>query len=219
MNITLQPIQCTRVITAPHTQERVELLSQAKSHGSIFAATGGVHLMSNNIFKGIVLKQRKLQIEKLTKENTLHQRQERIESSALSILELAGGNISQIKSTDLTTLVTWHQHPKVASMKKGDKLTAWMDIVSSGTPPPSFEKWTDANDSELLNAQSDVIKMAHTAIGHLEVLKKKYLVLGARMMTQEEFEKIVSNRNHFVTSTRTPHRRPRPPNLDALIPP
>ena len=35
---------------------------------SIFAATGGVHLTSNDIFIGIVLKQRKILREKLTKE-------------------------------------------------------------------------------------------------------------------------------------------------------
>jgi hypothetical protein len=33
------------------------MLSQAKSHGNIFAATGGVHLTLNDIFMGIVLKQ------------------------------------------------------------------------------------------------------------------------------------------------------------------
>ena len=78
-----------------------------------------------------------------------------------------------------------------------------------------FEKWTDANDSELLNAQLDVIKIAHTAIGHLEALKKKELVLAALTMTQEEFDTFVSDRNHFVTSTGHQDH----PSLDAPIPP
>jgi hypothetical protein len=57
MKITLKPIKHTAVVTLPHTQDQIELLSQAKSHGNIFAATGGVHLMSKDIFMGIMLKQ------------------------------------------------------------------------------------------------------------------------------------------------------------------
>jgi hypothetical protein len=93
----------------------------------------------------------------------LHQRQERTESIALAILDLAGGNATKIKATDLTILLSWHQHPKLAGMKKKEKLIAWLAIVDRGTAPPLFEKWTDANDIKLLEAQSDVIKMAHMA--------------------------------------------------------
>jgi hypothetical protein len=67
MKVTLKPIERTNVITAPHTQERIELLSNAKTHGNIFAATGGVHLTANDIFQGIALKQRKVLREKLVK--------------------------------------------------------------------------------------------------------------------------------------------------------
>ncbi len=76
--------------------------------------------MSNDVFMGIVLKQRKILHEKLAKEKTLRQRQERTEQNALAILEAeaAGGNATKIKATDLTILLSWHQHPKVAGMKK-----------------------------------------------------------------------------------------------------
>jgi hypothetical protein len=148
-------------------------VSQAKSHGNIFAATGGVHLMLNDIFMGIVLKQRKILCEKLAKEKMLRQRQERTELNALAILEAAGGNATKIKGSDLTILLSWHQHPKVAGMKKEEKLSAWVAIVKHGKAPLSFEEWTDADDLKLLEAQSDVVKMAHTALGHLEALKKK----------------------------------------------
>ncbi len=81
------------------------MLSQAKSHGNIFTATGGVHLMSNDIFKGIMLKQRRILREKLAMEKTLRQQQERTESNALTILEAAGGNATKIKGSDLTILL------------------------------------------------------------------------------------------------------------------
>jgi hypothetical protein len=80
--------------------------------------------MSNNIITGIVLKQRKILHEKLAKEKTLRQRQERTESNALAILEAAGGDTTKIKATDFTILLSWHQHPEVAGMKNEEKLSA-----------------------------------------------------------------------------------------------
>ena len=59
MKLMLKPAASTRVVTVAHLQDRVELLSQVKTHGNIYAATGGDHLTSNDIFKGIALKQRK----------------------------------------------------------------------------------------------------------------------------------------------------------------
>jgi hypothetical protein len=41
MKLDLKPAASTRVITIAHSQARINLLSQAKSHGNIYAATGG----------------------------------------------------------------------------------------------------------------------------------------------------------------------------------
>jgi len=40
--------------------------------------------------------------------------------------------------------------------------------------------------------------MAHTAIGHLEEMKKKVLALAAITMSQEEFDKLVEQRMVLV---------------------
>ena len=214
MKITLKPIEHMTCVTPPHMQDRIELLSLAKSHGNIFAATVGVHLTSNDIFMGIVLKQRKILHGKLAKEKTLHQRQERTESNALAILEAAGGDATKIKGLDLTILRSWHQHPKVAGMKKEEKLSAWVAIVNRGKAPSSFEKWTNADDLKLLEAQSDIVEMAHTALGHLEALKKKELVLVALTMTQEEFDKLAADRNELIVESSGDDH----PTSDAPIP-
>ena len=92
MRVTLKPIERTTVITTAHTQERIELLSQAKAHGSIFSATGGVHLTVKDIFQSIALKQRKILCEKLGKDKTLRERQEKNKSVALDILQRKGEN-------------------------------------------------------------------------------------------------------------------------------
>ena len=141
----------------------------------------------------IVLKQRKILREKLAKEKTLRQQKERTESNVLAILEAAGGDTTKTKVTDLTILLSWHQHPKRAGMKKEGKLSAWVAIVNRGKEPPSFKKWTDADYIIVLEAQSEVVEMAHTALGHLEVPKKKKLTT-----TQEEFDKLAANRNELI---------------------
>jgi hypothetical protein len=60
--------------------------------------------------------------------------------------------------------------------------------VGSRRSPPWFEKWTDEDEVRLEEVQSDIIGMAHMALGHMEELKKKELVL-------EKFNKLVAAQN------------------------
>jgi hypothetical protein len=160
-------VETHQIVTAPHTQDWIELLSQAKAHRNIFAATSGIHLTANDIFGGIVLKQRKLLHKKIKKKKMVCEHQERNETNALHIQATKSGDHMKLTSSNLTILLTWHQHAKVATIKREDKLAAWLAIVGSGKAPPSFERWTNANNAKLLEAQSDVVKMAHMALGHL----------------------------------------------------
>jgi len=132
MKITLKPVERPSVLTVPHLQEQIELLSRAKTHGNIFAATGGVHLTANDIFKGIVLKQRKVEREKLVKEKTVRMRQEKVATNAMIIQAAKGGDVTKLTGAGLTILLTWYQHANVGKMKKNEKLAACLDIVSSG---------------------------------------------------------------------------------------
>ena len=62
-------------------------------------------------------------------------RREKNESVALDILERKGDDPTKLTATDLTALLTWHQHPQVAGMKKDAKFVAWMEIKRRGIPP------------------------------------------------------------------------------------
>jgi hypothetical protein len=86
-------------------------------------------------------------------------------------------------------------------MQKEEKFVAWMQIKNSGKAPPSFERWTDADKEKLLEAQSDIVEMAHTALGHLEQMKKKELALAAMTMSQEEFDQLVEQRNALIAES------------------
>ncbi len=66
-----------------------------------------------------------------------------------------------------------------------------MELKNRGKAPPAFDKWTDGNEEKLLEVQSDIVDMAHTALGQLEALEKKELLLSAMTMPNDEFEKCV----------------------------
>ncbi len=73
-----------------------------------------------------------------------------------------------------------------------------MEIKRRGKAPPAFDKWTHHDEEQLNEAQSDVVEMAHTALGHLEALKKKELLLATLLMTQEEFEQLAAEREKLI---------------------
>ncbi len=85
-------------------------------------------------------------------------------------------------------------------MKKEEKLAAWLSIVRNGKPPPSYQKWTAEDDCKLKEAQSNKVNMAHTHLGHLEMLKKKELMLSALTMTREEFDQLMlmANKRNLI---------------------
>ena len=74
--------------------------------------------------------------------------------------------------------------------------------------PPAFEKWTHNDEEKLKEVQSNVIEMAHTAISHLEALKKEFL-LAALLMTQEEFDNLTADQEKLIVEL--------PSNNDRLI--
>ena len=65
-----------------------------------------------------------------------------------------------------------------------------MELKKRGRAPPAFDKWTNGDKEKLLEAHSDIVDIAHTALSQLEALKKKELLLSAMMMPDDEFEKM-----------------------------
>ena len=55
----------------------------------------------------------------------------------------------------------------------------------------------------MLEAQSDIVDMAHTALGQLEALKKKELTLAAMMMSEDEFDKLAANQKKLIVESST----------------
>ena len=87
--------------------------------------TGGIHLPANDIFKGIVLKQRKVECRKLAREKTVCEHQEKTETNAKIIQAAKGGDVTKLTLANLGILLTWYQHANIAKMNKPEWLAAW----------------------------------------------------------------------------------------------
>ncbi len=89
---------------------------------------------------------------------------------------------------DLTVLLTWHQHQKIAGMNKAAKVLAWKGIVDNNRQLPSFSKWTKADERKLAEALATMVMIGHTALGRMVDMKKKELVLATVTMSNNEFK-------------------------------
>jgi hypothetical protein len=68
------------------------------------------------------------------------------------------------------------------------------DIVDNNRKPPSFSRWTKADERNLAKASVTTVTICHTALGRMVDMKKKELVLAAASMSNEEFEVLRQDR-------------------------
>ncbi len=116
------------------------------------------------------------------------------------VLDAKGSGPANLTAADLTTLLTWHQHIKVAGMNKATKVQAWKDIVDNHRQPPFFSRWTEDDERKLAEACQTTVDIGHTALGRMEEMKKKELVLVAATMSNEEFEALRRGRERQLNS-------------------
>jgi hypothetical protein len=119
-----------------------------------------------------------------------------------------------LTAADLTALLTWHQHPKIAGMKKDAKFVAWIEIECCGKAPPAFKRWTNNDKEQLTEVQSNIVEMAHTVLGYLKELKKKELLFAVLLMTREEFDKLAAEQEKLIVESATSASNDNPLNFD-----
>ena len=188
------PIQATKIITEPHTQEPVKVLASAKSHGMHFNLTGGATLSTDDHFMSVELKTREITKKKLDILKKSRLREEKVVAEALVIIEAKGLYAENLLVHELTTVLKWYATPKLGSMNKEAKTAAWVNICENNLEPPVHEKWTEEDESKLQEAYNPVVQMRHTAFGRMESKKKKEFEIAASIMSDEEFNAIVKAR-------------------------
>ena len=114
------------------------------------------------MFKSIELKTRMVVKAELIQAKKVSERLERNESNGRLILEAKGSDPLKLTVADLTVLLTWHQHQKVAGMNKAAKVLAWKGIVDKNWQPPLFSRWTEADERKLAEASVTTVTIGHT---------------------------------------------------------
>jgi hypothetical protein len=57
-----------------------------------------------------------------------------------------------------------------------------------------FSRWTEADERKLTEASVTTVTIGHTALGRMEAMKKKELVLAVATMSNKEFEVLRQDR-------------------------
>ena len=187
---TLIPTKTTRPITQPHSQERIELLAAANTHGAKFTATGGSHLTTDDFFKSIEIPKRKKEIKELEKEKEdrlLRQTNEQ-EGRAVMALEIPLASAREWHVLMLNKVLLWYgRTPKeLSDMRKEAKLALVRGIVENATPPPAYEKWLRADEERLAELKLLKIEMGDTAVGRTTSVRKRELYASVPTMNEEE---------------------------------
>jgi hypothetical protein len=184
-----------RVLTRPHTKERVELLAKATTHGTKWMVTGGSHLMTEDFFKSVEVPRRENEIKAMETNKSERIKGEQLRQDAEAILvarsdALTNKQYNVMNTTELETLLKWHNVPKATKEKKALMVARWATIWEGGVKPPFFEVWTDGDEAKLEELKAMDLDMSQTAVGRLKELKKREAFISVREMNEEEREKM-----------------------------
>ena len=116
-------------------------------------------------------------------------RQEAEAILAARSIELLAKQYNALRTTELETLLKWHNVPKAQKEKKESMVARWATIWEGGLKPPVLPVWTDNDEAKLEELKSMEIDMAQTAIGQIKELKKREAFIAVKDMSQEEWDK------------------------------
>jgi hypothetical protein len=159
------PTRATHVaVTEPHSSARVKMIKNAKTAGQLFFATGGQHLNSNDFFRARTLADREAKVKLLEAKKKSLTAALDVENSVMQLLQLKGSlcpqNAMAFTVFQIKLLVKWKK-AKPASSKKEDLLAAYYSLP----PPLATPSWTQTDEMELVELQSENVDMKDTAIG------------------------------------------------------
>jgi len=175
-------------ITEEHSEARLQLLAKANTHGKLFSATGGCHLTSDDIFISAEMNTREKEKKRLTAEKTRRLKQLKVEEKGKRVLETKGADGSNWNVADLDAVLAWYNHPNRNKLtNKEDKMRAWADIQEKRKQPPTYGRWTDDEERELLEASKENLTLDDTAVGRAKQRKKIEFQQAIRTMTRDEW--------------------------------
>mmetsp|Transcript_448 Transcript_448/g.897 ORF Transcript_448/g.897 Transcript_448/m.897 type:complete len:213 (+) Transcript_448:207-845(+) len=159
------------MLTVPHSRERIALIAESKSHGSLFLATGGAHITGDDFFKAAASNKRKEEISKMEVEKKKRLLFEKWSVEGLAVLDQKKA-VNDLIGSELEKLLLMYHIPKAKHGNKGEKKKKWEEIKQRNEPPPAFQPWGPDDEAELCNLCKMDIKMEDTALERMRLIEK-----------------------------------------------
>jgi hypothetical protein len=177
-----------QTVTVRHSQERINAISQATSHGTLFHATGGGHLTDDDVFLGLQKKKVEEEIKRLKKTKDAAMRMGEIGTKAQAILQKPKSYTNYTRA-ELSVLLSYYQIKGSSTMKKDAMIEKWKEILESRQTAPACGGWSDEDEKRLNHLTSQPITIGDTALGrHHKVIKRQVSNIITKMSKEERSE-------------------------------
>ncbi len=191
-------------LTEPQSQERIDSLAQASTHGAKFLATGGSHLMADDFFIAHRKNEAKKEAVELSKVKKRKVHAMKIHQMAMDIMQKRSNKIELLQFNRLTlleieTLLRWHDSwsGTISKASKAQKSQKLVEIFHSSQSRPSAEEWT-AEEEETLQKLQDTnsIQLSDTAVGRQKAVIKQHVFAAGIDLSNEEWEELMELRRN-----------------------
>jgi hypothetical protein len=194
-------------ITEWMSQEQIELLARANTHGKKFFATGGSHVCLDNFFKAQALLAREEETAEKTKlKKSLQQKFELCEKGMAILVEKAEcfelNNYRNVSTKELDVLLNWYGAEKKAT-KKAEKVAQWRKICVANTEPPMVDVWMVEDKEQLVRLSNKQIDISETFLGWYAAIQKRTADVAVLDFTNKEWESLKALREADGAATMT----------------
>jgi hypothetical protein len=190
-------------VTEDYSQEQIEALAAAKTHGDIFLATNGTHLTKKAWFQAAVLRTVDAQVKALQDRCSNSTGTSERTEAALAILEQEKGD-NEYKTPELETLLKWKLGLKSLPEDlrlKPQRLAKWKELKTTAAIIPEEFDWTPDDQAELERLQSRKIEIKDTELGRQTELMKTQFKNFFEALSPEDKNKILADLGSLIADS------------------
>eukprot|EP00804_Cyclotella_cryptica_P026199 CCRYP_009772-RA/>CCRYP_009772-RA protein AED:0.17 eAED:0.17 QI:0/0/0/1/0/0/3/0/383 len=145
-------------VTVRNSQEWIDAISKATTHGNLFHATGGGHLTDEDVFFALQKKKVKAEIKQLKKKKDVSLKMGDVAAKANAIIQQQKLYTTYTKG-ELSVLLVYRQVKGISGMKKDVMVSKWKQILESKKAAPACDCWSDENERRLMHPPCQPIKI------------------------------------------------------------
>ncbi|KAL7431791.1 hypothetical protein ACHAXH_004910 [Discostella pseudostelligera] len=119
----------------------------------------------------------------------------KVEEKAKMVLDVKGNDCMSWTRTDFDAVLAWYNPPKHTQLTTNEeKVWVWNDILTKNKDPTVYERWTNDDERELLEASKDEIAVGDTTLGRVQRRKQNEVRQSIMNMTDTECVEAVAAR-------------------------